>query len=104
MDDINRQDQAWHENNRMPSTFDEMCKYLLSQENCSIQGEFFTIVDLHRFCNMANDRVTLIKPELRNTNVMCTTAKRSMQKAFRAYNEGKIDEVGLKRKKPFSLY
>ena len=70
MNDINLQDQAHHHNNQVPKTFDEMCTYLLSKPNCSIQGGFFTITD--------------------------------MQRAFDAYLNGQIDNVGVLRVKPFS--
>lgn len=98
------QHQAYLYDNQMPKTFDDMCTYLQSKENCSIQGDFFTIIDMHKFCKLAMDRITLIKPELRNKNIMCTTTKGSMQRAFDAYIDGKIDSVGVRNKKPFSNY
>lgn len=61
MNDINKQDQAYHYNNQIPKTFDEMCTYLLSKPNCSIQGGFFTIPDMHDFCHRANNSVNLIE-------------------------------------------
>lgn len=102
MNDINKQDQAYQYNNQIPKTFDEMCTYLLSKPNCSIQGGFFTIPDMHDFCNRANNSVNLIEYSERINNVMCRTNKGSMQRAFDAYLKGLIDNVGVMHKKPFS--
>ena len=102
MNDINKLDQAHYYNNQMPKTFDEMCTYLLSKQNCSIQGGFFTITDMHNFCNRANESVNLIEYNERINNVMCRTQKGSMQRAFDAYLKGHIDNVGVIYKKPFS--
>jgi hypothetical protein len=102
MNDINQQDQAYHYNNQIPKTFDEMCTYLLSKPNCSIQGGFFTIPDMHDFCHRANNSVNLIEYSERINNVMCRTNKGSMQRAFDAYLNGLIDNVGVIHKKPFS--
>lgn len=102
MNYINKQDQAYHQNNQIPKTFDEMCKYLLSKPNCSIQGGFFSIPDMHEFCNRANKSVNLIEYSERINNVMCKTIKGSMQSAFDAYLNGLIDNVGVLPRKPFS--
>ena len=102
--DINRDDQTYYENTREQTprdlqTFDEMTKYLLLQKNCSIQGSFFTVLDLHSYVNNAVEMVKLIDPDKRQNNIMCTTTKRTLQKVFDAFIDNKVDVVGVKRKK-----
>lgn len=85
-------------------TFDEMYNYLIMQQNCSIQGSHFTVPDLHLYLKLAHDRVNLIDYSERNTNIMCTTAKRSMKRVFHAFLESQTDVVGMYNKKPFSSH
>ena len=103
--DIDRNQQEFETENRQPQTFDEMAMYLLSKENCRVNGKGFAVINLHDYVHLAIESVELIQPEQRKTHLMCKTIKRAMEKVYKAFLDGNIEPVNTRHpKSTFGIY
>ena len=88
----------------MLKTWDEIFTYLSKQENCSIHGQGFAVLDLHKFLSNSKELISLHKRHLRASNVYCRSLKGTLIKVYIAYDKGLTDVVNKSYQKKFSIY
>jgi len=103
--DIDRSQQEHETQNRQPQTFNEMAIYLLSKENCRVNGKGFAVINLHDYVHLAIESVDLVAPDQRKTHLMCKTIKRAMEKVYNAFLDGNIEPVNTRHQRNmFGIY
>jgi len=103
--DIDRSQQEFETENRQPKTFEEMAIYLLSMENCRVNGKGFSVINLHDYVNLAIKSVELVAPDQRKTHLNCKTIKRAMEKVYGAFLDGNIEPVNtMHQKNKFGIF
>lgn len=82
----------------------EMLSYLKEQDNCRVNGQGWSVLDLHKFIERMELLISYHDPKDRATSIACRTLKGQVRKVYDSLQDGKVEPLGTEHKNPFSIY